>query len=488
MTQPNASTTAPTTAAAPNPQTAQNHIVTITALDGRGRGVARLNIPDDSATSTGKIVFVPNTLPDETVTITLHRDHKTWAEGRLVAIEQPSPLRLTPLCQHLLAPHEMLRCGGCTLQHLPAARQREVKQTGLLDALQRIGKIQSPIHTFDPLEGASWGYRQRGSWAVAHTEGRTTIGFHAASSHHVIATTDCLTLAQPLAQLVTPLTALLNQLNDRLHVLSIDFAISQDDTTLNSSQMMPLIGLALHMKSVPSRQTGELLREFALQHHVQWWLVLHNKKGAGATQPYLSIHHDRSLHYYHPHYSITLPFSPTDFMQVNDTMNQQLVHHAITQLQPQPDEHIADLFCGLGNFTLPLATQCRKATGIEGDTTLVQRANANAVLNQLTERTEFMHDNLFNMTPARWQKLPVFDKLLLDPPRDGACAVVTAISHSPSIHQPKRIVYVSCDPATLARDAGILVHQGGYELHYAGIINLFPHTAHIESIAVFIRE
>jgi 23S rRNA (uracil1939-C5)-methyltransferase len=225
------------------------------------------------------------------------------------------------------------------------------------------------------------------------------------------------------------------------------------------------------------------LKAFADQYHIQWWL---QPKGPDTVYPFYPT--GVELHYVLPEFGVKMPFKPTDFTQVNHHINRVLVARALRLLDVQPEERVADLFCGLGNFTLPLATQAREVVGIEGSAALTERALSNARVNGLAQKTTFHSRNLFEATTEEFSLLGKFDRILIDPPREGAIAVCQAIvglaEQNPDL-MPKRIVYVSCNPSTLARDAGFLVHQGGYVLTQAGVVNMFPHTAHVESIAVF---
>jgi 23S rRNA (uracil1939-C5)-methyltransferase len=382
--------------------------------------------------------------------------------AQLTRIVRESPARVKPRCPHFGV------CGGCSLQHMEPSAQIAAKQRVLEDNLTHIGKVK-PDAMLSAIHGPAWGYRSRARLSVKLVEkkGGVLVGFHERKSSFVAEMDSCEVLPPRISALIPQLRTLIMQLTIRDKLPQIELAATDAVDVLVIRHMAPLGG-----------DDETLLREFADAHHIQWWL---QSKGPDTIVPFYPLDAPE-LAYTLPEFNLVMPFRPSEFTQVNTAVNPILMRRAMQLLDPQPFERIVDMFCGLGNFTLPIARRAEHVIGIEGSKELVARARQNAERNGLIN-TEFMVENLFTITPERLAALGQFDKMLIDPPRDGAYTLVQALGQD----APQRIVYVSCNPATLARDAAVLVHEKGYRLRAAGIANMFPHTAHVESIAVFER-
>ena len=440
-------------------------IVDVASLDYEGRGVARVE---------GKAVFVEGALPGETVAIETIKRKPSWELARTVRVETAAPDRVAPRCPHFGV------CGGCTLQHATPSLQVAAKQRALEDALARIGRV-SPAILLPPVDGPAWGYRTRARLSVRHVpkKGGVLVGFHERKSSYVADMLECHVLPPEVSALLPPLRELVGSLSirDRLPQIEVAVGVRLDDPSAE------LVVLVLRVLEPPTPGDEAALRAFALRHTVSIWL---QPGGPGTAAP---MHPgEPGLAYTLPEFGITMPFSPTEFTQVNPHVNQVLVRRAIALLEPGPGDRAADFFCGLGNFTLPIARRGATVTGIEGSESLVNRARENAAANGLSATTRFAVANLFAATPDSIAPLLPLDKVLIDPPREGAIELVKALPHSDDDRAPRRIVYVSCNPATLARDAAVLVHERGYAFAAAGAVNMFPHTAHVESIALFVRD
>jgi 23S rRNA (uracil1939-C5)-methyltransferase len=359
------------------------------------------------------------------------------------------------------------------MQHLEPSAQVAMKQRVLEDNLWHIGKTKAE-NIMRPMYGPTWGYRYRARLSVRHVakKGGMLVGFHERHSSYVADMTNCYIVPPHVAKMLVPLRELIGSLSIYQQMPQIELAVGEESTVLVLRIMAPLS---------PADET--LVKAFADQWDIEWWL---QPKGPDTAYPYYPK--KKELYYTLPEFGIRMPFKPTDFTQVNHQINRLLVHKALGLLQVGKDERVADLFCGLGNFTLPLATQAREVVGIEGSTALTTRALENARANGLDAKTTFYTRNLFEVTKDDLIALGKFDRMLVDPPRDGAVALAVALAElrlsNPDL-LPKRIVYVSCSPSTLARDAGILTHRAGYKMSKAGIANMFPHTSHVESIGVF---
>lgn len=428
--------------------------VIIESLDQEGRGVAHVD---------GKVIFIDGALTGERVTYSSYRKKPSYELAKVDQVLKQSFMRVQSKCVHFGV------CGGCSMQHLDARAQVAAKQRILEDNLERIGKVK-PEMVMPPIYGQTWGYRQRARLSVRHVikKGKTLVGFHEKSSRYVADMQHCEILPPKIAKLL-PLLAEMNEgLSIRDDLPQIELAAGEFVDVLVLRIMKPL-----------SAADEVTLKQFADTHKVQFWL---QTKGPETVVPFYPLDAP-ALSYSLPEFGVTMPFSPTDFTQVNSSLNQLMMSRAMRLLAPQKGERIADFFCGLGNFTLPIARSGAQVVGIEGSASLLQRAAKNAEHNGLGGNTEFSVMNLFEMNEETLTKLGHFDKMLIDPPRDGAFELVKSLG----LDAPKRIVYVSCNPSTLARDAEVLVHQKGYVLKVAGVMNMFPHTSHVESIALFER-
>ena len=438
----------------------------------------------------GKVVFIEGALPFEYVRVNVHRKKNNWEQGSLNAIYRESSQRVRPGCPHFGM--HVGACGGCKMQHLDAAAQVAVKQRVLEDNLWHLGKVK-PETILRPIQGPSFGYRYRARLSVryVHKRGEVLIGFHERKSRYVADMQVCHVLPDHVSALLMPLRALIASLQARETCPQIEVACGDNVTALVLRHLEPLVNNDL-----------KLLRAFGEEHpEVQWWL-----QPKGPDTVHLLDAGESRLFYALPEFDVTMPFKPTDFTQVNPHINRVLVTRALRLLDVQRNERVIDWFCGLGNFTLPLATQASEVLGIEGSEVLVSRSRENMELNKGFRHTgigfcatKFEAKNLFEISPQDLLNCGQTDKWLVDPPREGAFALAKALA---DLHQnaelaeavavkkwerPKRIVYVSCNPSTLARDAGLLVNLAGYSCTFAGVVNMFPHTAHVESIAVFDR-
>ena len=413
-----------------------------------GRGVARIS---------GKATFIADALPGETVRFTYLRTGRDADEGQTVAVEKASPERVQPQCAHFGV------CGGCALQHLAPASQIAFKQKQLIDAFARIGKVQ-PDQIAPPVTGAVWHYRRRARLGVKHVpkKGGTLVGFRERESSFLAALDSCQVLDARVGLRLKAIAALVDQLGICAQLPQIELAAADH------------VALVLRVLETPSPADLELLRQFAASEGVEIYLQ------SGGPQTIAPLTPPARVLDYSPDGSeLSLRFQPTDFIQINGSISQQIVRRAIDWLAPQPGQRVLELFCGLGNFSAPLAKTGVELTAVEGEAGLVQRARDNA--QRLGLDIRFEHADLFTpMADAAWAQ-GHFDAVLLDPPRSGAKEILPLIAAK----KPARIVYVSCHPGTLARDAGTLVHEHGYRLARAGVMDMFPHTTHVESMALF---
>ncbi len=447
----------------------------------------------------GKVVFIDGALPFEIVRAQVNRRKNNWEAATLTEVLRPSTQRVQPACPHFGL--ERGACGGCKMQHLAPAAQVAMKQRVLEDNFWHLGKVK-PALILPAIHGPDWGYRYRARLSVRYVAKKeeVLIGFHERKSRYIADMQSCAILPPAVSALLMPLRGLIASMAARDTLPQIELACGDEVTALVLRHLEPL-----------SEADKDKLRAFAAaqpQARIQWWL---QPKGPD-TVHLLDADDARLLSYSLPEFGITMPFKPTDFTQVNPHINRVLVGRALRLLAVQKHERVIDWFCGLGNFTLPLATQSQRVLGIEGSDTLVTRAQANAQRHFGStaghEELRFVARNLFEMTPQMLIADGAADKWLVDPPREGAFALVKALADihqsrigaegaDPAVAQladaqgwqpPQRIVYVSCKPATLARDAGLLVHQAGYRCTHAGVVNMFPHTAHVESMAVFEKD
>ncbi len=427
----------------------------IESLDHEGKGVGRRE---------GKTIFVDGALTGESVLTASYRKKPDFEQAQVTRIMKPSPYRVKPRCDWFGI------CGGCTHQHLDEAAQVAAKQRVLEDCFKHIGKVR-PESMLSPIHGPTWGYRTRARLSVRHVpkKGGVLVGFHERRSSYVADMTSCEVLPPQISRLLPKLRDLVAGLSIRDRLPQIELAAGERLSVLVLRIMEPL-----------TTADEASLREFADLHGIQFWL---QPKGPDTAYPFHPLSAPE-LAYSLPEFDLDMPFRPTEFTQVNHGVNRMLIRRAMRMLDVQAGERIGDFFCGLGNFSLPIARHGAHVVGIEGSAGLVDRALENAARNGLAGLCEFRVANLFEMTPEGYVQLGNFDKLLIDPPRDGAIELVKSL---PDAGAPLRIVYVSCSPATLARDASVLVHQKGYRLISAGVANMFPHTAHVESIALFER-
>ncbi|OGA95352.1 MAG: 23S rRNA (uracil(1939)-C(5))-methyltransferase [Burkholderiales bacterium RIFCSPHIGHO2_12_FULL_61_11] len=476
----------------PAPADYPTDLLAVESLDIEAQGIAHR--------ADGKVVFIEGALPFELVSANVYRKKSTFEKATLLVIHRESSQRVRPACPHY-GMHTGA-CGGCKMQHLHVGAQVAVKQRVLEDNLRHIGKLKAD-NLLRPIEGPAWGYRYRARLSVRYVrkKGAVLVGFHERKSGYVADMSECHVLPKHVSDMLLPLRELIGSMDAKETVPQIELACGDEVTAMVLRHMEPL-----------SEGDRARLRAFAVANPgLQWWLQ------PGGLETVKLLDADvQPLSYGLPGFGLTLPFKPTDFTQVNPSVNQVLVSRALRLLDVRPHERVIDWFCGLGNFTLPLATRAREVLGIEGSDVLVERSRQNFELNRAACQarpaladTLFAARNLFEMTPAMLVKDGVADKWLVDPPREGAFELFKSLA---ALHQqivtgvpcddaglqqslelgdwtpPRRIVYVSCNPATLARDAGLLVEGGAYRCTAAGVINMFPHTAHVESMAVFERN
>ncbi len=446
------------------------HIISIETLDAEGRGIGHL--PNEDGTQ-GKVVFVEGALPGELVQCESWKKKSKWELARTVSLLHESSLRVVPTCPHFGV------CGGCSMQHLDSAAQVALKQRVLEDNLWHIGRVRAE-NVLRPIHGPYWGYRYRARLSVNHVpkKGGILVGFRERQSRYVADMKQCSILPRHVSDMLVPLRELIGSLSIFRQVPQIEVAVGNGASGL-------VTALLLRIMAPLTTEDESRLKRFADEYRVQWWL---QSKGPDTISLFYPA--NNKLEYVLPEFAVEMPFKPGDFTQVNHQINQVLVSRAIRLLGVESHERVADLFCGLGNFSLPIARHAKEVTGIEGSEILTQRAKENAVLNGLEKKTRFETRNLFEMTVGDWMALGPFDRVLIDPPRDGAasvCQTIAALGNDQNAFRPKRIVYVSCNPSTLARDAGVLVTEGRYRLVFAGVVNMFPHTSHVESMAVFER-
>ena len=430
----------------------------ITDLSHDGRGVTRVD---------GKAVFVSGALLDEHVLLRLRKRHRHFDEAEVVELITRSPHRVEPRCRHFG------ECSGCSLQHLDADSQIATKQRVLTENFERIGKV-TPQLWLPPLTDQSWGYRRKGRLSVRNVvkKGRVLVGFREETNHAFVADIQqCEVMHPALGPKIGLLAELINGMDAASDIPQIEFAAGDDTMALVFRHMQPL-----------SESDLAKLSAFGQQHD----LAIYLQPGGNSSVHPLWPENPR-LAFRIPSGEadvddVELEFEPLDFVQVNAGMNVRMMARTMELLDPQPTDRVLDLFCGLGNFTLPIARRVAEVIGVEGEHGLVERAAQNAARNGIGN-ARFQVANLFeDQRSADWARQP-WDKMLLDPPRAGADKVLEYLPHK----QTRRIVYVSCHPASLARDAGILVNQHGFTLKSAGVMDMFPHTSHVESIAVFMR-
>jgi 23S rRNA (uracil1939-C5)-methyltransferase len=445
--------------------TMQDEWLSVESLDMDAQGVAH--------NQEGKVVFIEGALPGEQALVEVNRKKNQWEQATARQLRRESAQRVRPGCPHFGL--HAGACGGCKMQHLHPAAQVAIKQRVLEDNLAHLGKVK-PEQMLRPIEGPAWGYRYRARLSVRYVKAKDTVlvGFHERKSRYVADMRQCEVLPRRVSDLLMPLRELIGGMAARDQLPQIELAIGDQVTALVLRHLVPL-----------SEGDLSLLRAFGVTHGIQWWL---QSKGPDTVR--LLDEGGPELAYRLPEFGLRMPFKPTDFTQVNHHINTVLVGRALRLLGASRDERVIDWFCGLGNFTLPIATQAREVLGVEGSEALVARSRQNAALNGLASRTTFEARNLFEIGVDDLVGFGIAHKWLVDPPREGAFALVKALADLAQTPRdgwtpPQRIVYVSCNPATLARDAGLLVHVAGYRCVAAGAVNMFPHTAHVESMAVF---
>ena len=434
------------------------HKVIIESIDLEGKGVARID---------GKTVFVDGALPHEEVTIEIYKKKKTFDMGRLISIELPSKDRQIPQCPNFGV------CGGCSMQHLDFSAQIYHKQKVLVDNLKHIGGV-APLNVLPSIIGVPWGYRHKARFSVryVHKKDSVLVGFRERGSSYVANMNECHVVPKHVSNLIP-------QFRDLLYKLAIRDKIPQIEVSVGDNVSVFIFRVMCEM----AEEDGALIHQFVSDynqihdHPIQIWL---QPKGLDSCYLFAPQDDTKHLSYTIDAFNIKMPYYPTEFTQVNPYVNNHMVSTAIKLLDLNADDSVFDFFCGIGNFTLPIAKMCQNVTGIEGNEVLVKRAFENAKYNNLENKTHYMATNLFTVTQEWLVSLGRRNKWLIDPPRDGAMELIKAIT--PDI-APEKIVYVSCNPSTLARDASILVNTHGYTLKNAMVLNMFPHTSHVESIA-----
>lgn len=412
-----------------------------------------------------KVVFVAGALPGESITFRRIRKHRQHDEAELVEVLSPAPERVAPRCAHFGV------CGGCALQHLSPEAQLEAKHTELRENLERVGRV-TPQTWLPPLRGPVWAYRRRARLGAKFVtkKGKVLVGFRERLAPFIADVQHCDVLAEPVGGLVTPLAELIMSLSIRERVPQIEVAVADN-----------VVALVFRVLETPSAADLALLREFAGKHGVRIYLQ------PGGLE---SVHEldtpGEPLHYLLPKFKVELQFLPTDFIQINGAVNEALVSRAVDMLELTPSAQVLDLFCGIGNFTLPMARSAGRVVGVEGDAALVARARHNAKLNNL-ENAEFHVADLARLPAdvaqvaqtSPWLRKG-YTHVVLDPPRAGAKEVLASVASL----EPRRVLYISCHPGSLARDLGVLVNEHGFTLEAAGVLDMFPHTAHFESLAL----
>ena len=423
------------------------------ALTHDGEGVVR----------DGKAAFVAGALPGERIRFRRTRRHRQHDEAVLLEVLEPSASRVVPRCAHFGI------CGGCALQHLSADAQLDAKQTELRDNLERVGKV-SPREWLAPLRGPVWNYRRRARLGAKFVikKDRVVVGFRERLAPYVAEVQRCEVLAEPVGELIAPLAAMLNGLSIRHRIPQIEAAVADN-----------VVALVLRVLDPPSAGDLERLREFAAARSVRFYL---QTGGLDSVSPLDGKAGEplEALRYGLPEFGLQLQFTPTDFVQINAQINEALVARAVELLELTPSASVLDLYCGIGNFTLALARNAGRAVGVEGDAGLVDRARHNARSNEIANAEFHVADLARPLEPGLpWLREP-YTHVLLDPPRAGASEVLASISRL----SPHRVLYISCHPGSLARDLGLLVHEHGMSLVAAGVLDMFPHTTHVESLAI----
>ncbi len=457
--------------------------IKVESLDLDAQGIARLapNEEETAAGQNGKVIFIQGALPTELVTYVVTREKARFNKAKVLKILKPAVFRAEPKCKAFGV------CGGCTMQHLDIRAQVAMKQRVLEDDLHHIAKVK-PEEILRPLGGPAWEYRHRARLSVVNRsikKGTVLVGFHEGKSGYVADMLACEILPKQVSDLLPELRILVMGLSivDRMPQIELAVGEAEDPYSEDLKKSKPVTALVFRNLQTLTAEDEHLLRDFADLHQVWIWL---QPKGIETVAPFYPA--TGKLCYRLPEFEIEMPFKPADFTQVNHMMNRSLVSRAIRMLGVKPSDRVLDLFCGIGNFTLPLARRAKSVLGIEGLASLTTRAAENAIHNQLADKASFMQSDLFEVTSETISSWGKAERWLMDPPREGAMEICKALAElhlSSSLLMPECIVYVSCNPKTLARDTEILCHHAGYTLKGAGIVNMFPHTSHVESMAVF---
>jgi 23S rRNA (uracil1939-C5)-methyltransferase len=424
-------------------------VATVVALTREGEGIVR----------DGRAVFIPGALPGERVRFERVRRRRRHDHGRLLAVLESAPARVTPRCAHFGV------CGGCALQHLAPEAQLALKELELRETLERVAHLKCR-QWLAPIRGPAWAYRRRARLGVKYVQkkGKVVVGFRERMAPYVADVSRCEVLAAPVGEWPAPLAELIGALDIRLKVPQIEVAVADDG-----------VALVFRVLAAPSPADLGRLRQFAAAHGARIFLQPAGPQSlearAGPSEP---------LHYGLPQFGVTLEFAPTDFVQINGEVNRALVGRAVELLEPTPASSILDLYCGLGNFSLALARSAGRVVGVEGEAALVERARHNSRRNGLGNAEFHVADLSRPIDPQTSWVRETYTHVVLDPPRLGAREVLGTVARL----GPQRLVYISCHPGSLARDLGALVHEHGFTLEAAGVVDMFAHTAHVESIAL----
>lgn len=434
-------------------QPLQEHESVVDSLSHDGKGICRIE---------GKVIFVTGALPGERIRFSFRPHKKNHDDGNLLEVLEASPDRIEPKCKHYGV------CGGCSFMHLSSEKQIEEKQKVLIDGLKHIGKVEAG-EILPPLTTHPWGYRRKARLGVKYVfkKEKVLVGFRERSAPYLAELEQCEVLHPDAGMRLTSFSKLIQSLSCYDNIAQIEVAIADDISAFVFRNLVEL-----------TDEDKTKLADYAKEESIAIYL---QPKGPDTVTPLYP--ENTRLQYTLPDYNVTLDFQPTDFTQVNQDINPKMIKLALELLDLNENDHVLELFCGLGNFTLPMARSAKHITGVEGDAELISRANKNAEQNNISNTDLHVANLMEDVSKCSWLTKD-YDKLLLDPPRSGAKEMMPYIAKL----NIKTIVYVSCNPSTLARDAGTLVNEMGYTLVKAGIMDMFPHTAHVESIALFIKK
>ena len=438
--------------------------ITIQRLSHEGRGVTSID---------GKIAFVDGALPGETVKATYTSRRSQFDELKVEEVLIPSSDRVEPPCVHADI------CGGCSMQHISTTAQVALKERVLHEQMKHIAGLTEYAH-MPPMLSQSEGYRRKARLAARFVSKKDEmlIGFREKNSSFIAQMSSCAVLVPDVSDLIMPLRQLLVTFSGRLQIPQIEVAVGERATSSDGEGVTQyqVALIVRHLEELLASDSEKLL-EFARQHNIHLYM---QPKGPDSVHKVWPVDGEDRLFYYLPEFGLRMAFHPTDFTQVNGDINRRMISHALTLLDLQPDDVVLDLFCGLGNFTLPIATRCARVVGVEGSDEMVRRGTENAAANAIGNAAFHSANLCVDFDESTWAQ-PCYDKILLDPPRSGAIEIIPRIA----AFRASKIVYISCNPATLARDAGELVKHG-YILKHAGAMDMFPHTGHVESIAEFV--